>query len=162
MADPPKIPKYGDPEILPKGTVRRPVGGVGRQSPYDQRGVLLPRGPRFPAELRAPDIERFKQWKRKRGDEWTTETTRGWILDFLAQLFRDHPEWDRWELDEKFGLPRSPQGTIDPFLRLRVYRLRGGSLVGEVGVSFAPAEIASETLFRAKLALARQALEAQA
>lgn len=157
------IPQYGDPELLPKPTVVRPVGGVGRQSPYDAKGVLRPEGPRWPAELLAPDIGRFvtqRQWRRRRGDEWTTARERAMILDWLATLIADHPEWGRWEVDEKFGLPRSPQGTIDPFLRVRVYTFRTNLLVQEASISFRREEVDDADVFRSKLALLRQALEA--
>lgn len=157
-----KIPKHGDPELLPRPTVIRPVTGTGRGGLYDQRGVLLPRGPRFPAaELKAPDIKGLP-WRRARGDEWTTARERAWIKDWVATLMRDYRDrFDRWQLIERYSAERSTMQFRDPYFVFRVFEHRTKAIAAEVSVSFIQADIQDEERFKKRLSLARQALEAQ-
>lgn len=160
-----KFPSFGDDDLRVKPTLVYDRGGINQGSRYDQRGALVPTGPKWPLELKAPDIEGLP-WRRARGDEWTTERERTEIKAWLVRMLKDHPEWERWELDEKFTSPRSPQRTGDPYLIVRVYAYaRDGvlsRLVAETSASFTREEVDSLVSFRSRLALVRSALEAHA
>ena len=82
-----KIPQFGDPELLPKGTVVRPA--------VVDDAILL-----------APDIEKLP-WKRSRGDEWTTKDFRTIVFGFLADFFRTRSWAIEWEVIEKASAERS-------------------------------------------------------
>jgi hypothetical protein len=102
-----KIPQYGDPEILPRGTVRRP--SVERQ-PFTNSGELKPGGPGPLPEERfyeAPDLEKIPQWERTRGNEWTTAEFRRIVFDWIIAFF-DARDWPaKWDVKEVASATRS-------------------------------------------------------
>lgn len=156
-----KFPQSGDPEVLPKPTITRPVGNLARASPYTANGTLRPDGPLWPSELLAPDLASFPQWKRRRGDEWTTKETRDEVKTWLARMLRDHfPDWYGWEVIEKFSATRSPLPVPRPYFVFRILRRSGDAL--EVSIDFMREDVLDLVRFRKRLALARNTLEVQA
>jgi hypothetical protein len=113
-----KIPQYGDPEILPKGTVRRP--SVERQ-PFSHGGRLKPDGPGPLTEERfyeAPDLVKLPQWERTRGNEWTTVEFRKIVFGWLIQFF-DARDWPgKWDVKEVASAVRSVARLDDDRLHL--------------------------------------------
>lgn len=102
-----KIPQYGDPEILPKGVVRRPSA---ERQPFTTGGVLKPGGPGPLTEERfyeAPDLEKIPQWIRKRGDEWTTREFRHLVFAWLIAFFDARPWAGKWDVKEVASSVRS-------------------------------------------------------
>lgn len=102
-----KIPEFGDPDLLPKGEVRRPSYernpfGIRRSG---ARGAdLHPDGPGPLPEgfLTAEDVSALP-WVRRRGDEWTDAVFRGLVLTWLREFVRDRPDAGiiGWEIVEK-------------------------------------------------------------
>jgi len=156
-----KFPESGDPEILPKPTITLPVGGLSRASPYSPNGTLLPNGPRWPAEMKAPDLAKFPQWKRRRGDEWTTLRERDMVKAWLTTMLREHKhDWYQWEVIEKFTAERSPLPLPKPYMVFRIFRLNKSTL--ELSIDFGRSDVDDADLFRERLRLARESLEVQA
>ncbi len=99
-----KIPQYGDPELLPKPTVKRPSS---LRLPFGPSGELLPEGPALPEDyLLAPDVADLP-WSRARGDEWTDEEFRAVVLGWLRTYLRDRPALGRWRVVERASAPRA-------------------------------------------------------
>ena len=102
-----KVPQFGDPEILPRGTVRRPSP---ERMPFTNSGALKPGGPGPLTEERfteAPDLAKIPQWTRKRGTEWTTAEFRQLVFTFIIGFF-DARDWPgRWDITEVAGSVRS-------------------------------------------------------
>jgi hypothetical protein len=154
-----KIPQYGDPEILPKGTVRRPSP---ERQPFTNSGERKPAGPGpFPEDFtRHPDIDKLP-WRRVRGDEWTTPELRALVFAFLVQFF-DTRDWPKeWEVVEKASADRHGRLREDQwYLIFRVTRT--DNKVFEVSVVFPPdaREDAPDRVAKV-LAQAAQAIDAQ-
>ena len=118
-----KIPKFCDPEILPKGRIVRPSR---ERLPYDRAGgALLPEGPELPADfLLAPDIENLP-WTRKRGDEWTDAEFRQIAFTFLIDFMKTRTWARRWDVRERATAERMTQfrlPTDDQYLVLGITR----------------------------------------
>ena len=129
-----KIPKYGDPELLPKPTTRYPsaernpfhggkAGERGKVGPYYEDTFYL-----------APDLKDLP-WERKRGNEWTLLEFRGVVFDWLIAFFeaRDWPH--TWDIKEVGSGLRS--GRLPPSSQHWVIGItpKGGTRI-ELGVSF--------------------------
>lgn len=155
-----KIPKFGDPEILPKGVVRRP--SVERQ-PFDNRGRLKPDGPGPLKEERfyeAPDLGSLPQWKRTRGNEWTTQEFRKLVFAFLIAFFDVRKDWARkWDITEVASAVRSGRLPEDLWhLVIGVTQKEGGRI--ETSVMFPPhAREDNPTAVAAVLAQAAEVLD---
>ena len=165
---PNKIPQFGDPELLPKPTVRRaskermPFGpSVGVRA-----GDLKPEGPGpYPDDLfTATDIVGLP-WVRRRGDEWTDATMRAIVLAFLSRFFRERPEQRLigWRIDEiangaRMGTSRLP--AKDQYLRFAITKRVGadGEAKVETAINFPLSERVSPRV-EAQLALIEQTLD---
>jgi len=132
-----KIPEYGDPEILPKGTVTRPSAD---RMPFGPSGELLPEGPTLPPDfLLAPDIAGFP-WVRKRGDEWTDAVFRSVVFDWLIDYF-DTRSWARsWDIRERAASDRGVNKLPDDQHYLRIGVSDGASQRFETSATFPVAE----------------------
>lgn len=113
-----KIPKYGDPELLPKGTVKRPAV-------IDD--ALLDRA----------DIEGLP-WIRVHGDEWTLPDLRRLVFDFIVAFFDSRGWPSGWEVVEKASAVRSGRLPAEQFhLVLSMTRKKDGHRY-EIAVTFPP------------------------
>jgi hypothetical protein len=94
-----KIPKFGDPEILPKGTLRRPSA---ERMIYDKTGRLTgTTGPLTEERFyEADDLTVLPQWIRARGNEWTTKAFRQLVFAWLIKFFQTHPWASQWDVKE--------------------------------------------------------------
>ena len=170
--DPRHIPISGDPELLPKPTVRRPSRermpfGPSREAAGDvSAGVLKPVGPGpFPDDMfSATDIERLP-WTRQRGNEWTTATLRALVLTFMARYFRarHHKRLIGWRIAEVANGARMGSTRLlakDQYLRFTIVQRIGedGTREVETAIPFAPADRASPRV-EALLALVEQTLD---
>jgi len=154
-----KIPQYGDPEILPKGTVRRPSP---ERMPFGSAGQLKPGGPGPLPEnfTEQADIDGLP-WRRFRGDEWTTPELRALVFSWLVTFF-DARSWaTAWEVIEKASADR--HGRLRENQWHLVFRVtRSDNKAFEVAVVFPPDARADAPDRVAKvLAQAAQALDAQ-
>lgn len=106
------LPKYGDPEILPKGTITRPSH---ERMPFNRAGgELLPNGPRLPADfLLAPDIKNLP-WTRKRGDEWTDAAFRQIVFTFISNYIKTRSWALRWDVRERATSARMSTMRLPP------------------------------------------------
>ncbi len=115
-----KIPQYGDPELLPKGTVRADAGAP---SVYSEQEFYL-----------APDIKGLP-WTRHRGDEWTVQEFRAVVFAWLL-AFIDERGWVKaWHVKEVATGVRS--GRLPPPQHHLVFTLtpHTGEPI-EVGIAF--------------------------
>lgn len=158
-----KIPKFGDADLLPKGEITRPSK---EQMPFTDSGVLKPEGPGPYPPLEAPDIASLP-WRRTRGNEWTTESFRALVLDFIKRFFRDRPDQQLigWDIDERANGERMGDRRLPPdqhFLLIGVTQRtgRGQSRRVEVAVAF-PIYARQSPEADARLAQAATALDAQ-
>lgn len=160
MADPPKVPQFGDPELLPKPKLTRPSR---RRMPYDARGELKPDGPEFtePPGVQ-PDIKGLP-WTRIGFNSWTSEAQRTIVKNFIKAFFQTHfPTYNEWEVIEtNSGVRQSTLRTPTPRLRIRVKRLSDGAWF-EVSLHFEKAVRDDPVAFAAHVALAGPSLLAQA
>lgn len=119
MTDP--FPKWGDPQILPKGVVRRPSA---ERMPFGPSGELRTPGPlREEQFMLAPDLVKLPQWVRKRGDEWTVPEFRALVLEWLSAYFAANQTWARkWQITEVATAMKSPNRLSDDkvYLRIRI------------------------------------------
>jgi hypothetical protein len=94
-----KIPRYGDPEILPKGIVRRPSA---ERMTYDHSGNLTgTTGPLTEERFyEAPDLDKLPQWTRTRGNEWTTAEFRQHVFRWFIKFFATRPWAKQWDVKE--------------------------------------------------------------
>lgn len=155
-----KIPKFGDPELLPKPKLERPSR---RRMPFDASGRLKPEGPEFtePPGVQ-PDIDGLP-WKRLSFDSWTSEPQRAIIKNFIRQLLANNfPTFIAWEVIERNSSPRL--GTLrplNPFLIVRLTRKSDGQIF-ESSIDF-PKNIRDDLVqFEARVALLGPGLLAQA
>ncbi len=159
MADPPKFPQFGDPELLPKGRVTRPSR---RRMPFDASGRLIPEGPEFtePPGVQ-PDIKGLP-WSRVGFDSWTSEAQRTIVKDFIRKLMADNfPTYNGWEVIEKnSNLRTSALRSKNPFLIIKLRQISDGAFV-EVAIDFVKTDRDDATQFAAQVALAGPALLAQ-
>ncbi len=112
MTDKP-FPEFGDPQLLPKGTVIRPST---ERQPFDNSGALKPGGPGPLTEERFydhPDLALLPQWNRTRGNEWTDQPFRALVMTFITGFFRAR-DWPlRWDIKEVAGMQRSINRLAD-------------------------------------------------
>lgn len=133
----PKIPQYGDKEMLSTDPTVRPSA---ERMPFGPSGERLPEGPVRPADfLSAPDIK-GQPWHRARGDEWTTrefrDIVRAWIVEFMAAQ-----SWiSLWDVTEKASAPATSTLGLPPdqqYLLIKFTR-RSDREVLEVAAPFRP------------------------
>lgn len=106
-------PDPGDADLNPKPDLVRPSRermpfGPSREAPGGVRaGVLKPNGPGpFPDDIfNTPDITGLA-WTRKRGNEWTTATIRGVVLDWLRAFFKARTGLVGWDITERANSDR--------------------------------------------------------
>jgi hypothetical protein len=151
----PKIPQHGDPELLPKPLITRPSA---RRMPFDQRGVLLPKGPEFDVDRAAPDIEGLP-YERFANDEWTSPEQRAEILAFIQKFFKDNePTFVTWLVKERDRYERvSTPRLRNPFIHLFVTRQEDRRVI-DVSVDFPPTYRETIERFRARIAEAGPSL----
>jgi len=115
------FPKWGDPQILPKGVVRRPSA---ERMPFGPSGELRTPGPlREEQFMLAPDLAKLPQWVRRRGDEWTVPAFRALVLKWLSAYFAANKTWARkWQITEVATAMKSPNRLSDDrvYLRIRI------------------------------------------
>lgn len=150
-----KVPKFSDAEMVSSDVVVAPSS---ERQPFDRSGALKAdigplREVRF---TRAPDLARFPQWRRTRGNEWTQAPLRAQVLAWLQGFFAEHAWARRWDVDERASALRSSLRLPDADLYLLVGVADGAgrrvsTVVAFLG-DFAPASV------RARLLLAEQAL----
>ena len=135
-----RVPQYGDPELLPKGSVTRPTV-------VDD------------ALFEAADIESLP-WKRARGDEWTLPDFRKIVFRFIVGYF-DARDWPAaWDITEKASAVRSGRLPAEQFhLVLGVSRKRDKHRY-ETAVAFPPAVVADPARVLVVLNQAAVALDA--
>ena len=119
------IPKYGDPQLLPKPDLVRPSR---ERNPWDSGGNLKPEGPGPYPEgfLEAPDLRPFgdphnpnSRYVRRRGDEWSTTTIRAQVLSWVAAFARARPWVAGWQVVERWAPQRSHElGTRHLVVRI--------------------------------------------
>lgn len=132
----PNQPVHGDPAIKEQGTVLRPSA---ERMPFGPSGELLPEGAALPVDFSlAPDIVRFPQWTRRRGQEWTDSTFRALILAYIGEFFAAHDWATAWQVEErKSGTHLNITKYPNPIL---VFRILEAEDVHEVVQEFPPAE----------------------
>lgn len=115
------FPEFGDAQLLPKGTIRRPSA---ERQPFDNSGRLKPGGPGPLTEERFyehPDLAKLPQWNRTRGNEWTDQPFRKIVMAFLVEFFRER-DWPlKWDIKEVAGAVQSMNRLSDD----RVYLVIG-------------------------------------
>jgi len=154
MSDAPNQPQYGDPEILPRGTIVRPSA---ERMPFTLSGELKPDGPELPADfLLAPDVAGLP-WVRRRGDEWTDAAVRADVLAWLV-VFLDAHAWARgWQITERATGLRMSRRLDVPVLIIQITDTDGAT--HEVGQTF-PTGARSGALLAERLDQVRVSLEA--
>lgn len=155
-----KIPKFGDPELLPKPKLKRPSR---RQQLYDASGRLKPNGPEFtePPGVQ-PDIEGLP-WKRVGLNSWTSEAQRTVVKRFLISFLAVNKASFSgvWEVIERnTGLRTTAVRLANPILLIKVAR-NDGEFV-EVALDFLKHERDDIEQFEAKVLLVGPSLLAQA
>jgi hypothetical protein len=120
-----QIPKYGDPQILPRGTVVMPSR---ERNPFDHAGNLKPEGAGpYPAGfLLAPDLVPFgdpsnphSRYVRRRGDEWSTPEIRARVLAWVGVYVRARSWAAGWQIVERWAPQRSMElGTRHLVVRI--------------------------------------------
>ena len=126
-----QIPKFGDPELLPKPDLVRP--SVERM-PFSPSGTLIPEGPRGLPEdfLFAANIQGLP-WTRERYDAWSTETFRNTVMDWLRFVFRTEDALIGWDVDEKGTGRRMGHLRLRPEFRYLLIGLTKRTSPGESG-----------------------------
>lgn len=153
---PKPIPGRTDDELLPKPVQRAPSR---LRMPWGPAGRLRPDGPGpLPeGELTAPDVQGLP-WRRRDGDQWSTQTFRTEVLAWLRQFLAARPRVVRWEVDERASMERStarlPEGA--QYLIVAVFRREGEALVRyETSAPFAGPAREGEALTRRLAAMGR-------
>lgn len=109
------IPKFGDPQLLPKPDLVRPSR---ERSPWDSGGNLKSggAGPYPEGFLDAPDLRPLgdphnphSRYVRRRGDEWSTSTIRAQVLSWVATFARDRAWVAGWQVVERWAPQRSQE-----------------------------------------------------
>jgi hypothetical protein len=136
----PKIPKYGDKEMLSTDPTVRPSH---ERMPFGPSGVLKPEGPGPYPEgfLTANDVLKLP-WKRRRGEEWTDEPFRTAVLKWVKEFLQIRTGISRWDIQERacpttWGLVRLPDD--DHYLVFGMTRRRDSHRF-EISVPFPVAE----------------------
>ena len=150
-----KVPKHGDPEILPRPTIVRPTSS---RMPYTTSGKFKPEGPEFDVPISAPDI-RGLPYIRSPRDRWTTESQRKVILTWLKDFFRRNSGVVRWEAHEGRTGTFSSLFTA-PRLRVVVFERTTLNPV-ESSRSFSSSDLKDAASLRAALDVLSISLEAQ-
>ena len=148
------FPKYGDPELLPKGKVTRPSS---RRMPFDRSGNLLPNGPEIkePPGPR-PDTEGLP-WVRVGYHSWTVTEERVATLSYLRTFIATYlPSGATWSVTEKSTAPLSSLLLARPVLIFKITPT-GGSKV-ELTLDFSKSDRASTVDFESRLQLLTPAL----
>lgn len=154
-----KIPKFGDPELLPKPKLERPSR---RRMIYDASGRLKPNGPEFTEPPGTqPDIEGLP-WKRIGFNSWTSEAQRTVVKNFLISFLATNSDaFNGWQVIERNTTQRQSVLRLpNPILVIRATRV-GSDGFAEVSLDFLRHEREDLTQFEAKVALAGPALLAQ-
>lgn len=160
-----QVPLFGDKEILPKGRVERPST---ERMPFGPSGVRLDvTVPHADVSfLDAPDLKGVN-WRRKRGDEWTTPEFRQIVFQFLIDLMANR-SWIKGYFVEEHASAERSIGRLpdkDIYLVVRVTR-REDNRDFEAAINFPPDRRENNpTLARSqldKIAVAIDASEAAA
>jgi len=156
VADPPKFPLHGDSDLLPKPKVTRPSR---RRMPFGPSGVLLPKGPEFDVDTKAPDIAGFP-YQRFKFDAWSSLEQRDEVKAQLQSFFRVSGWPVKWKVVERNSALRlSTLRSMNPYLIIQLTR-KSDRRVFETSVSFSRLHRETIVSFRAQLAHAFVALEA--
>lgn len=157
------IPQFSDKDLLPKGEIERPSK---EQQPFTGSGVLKPEGPGPYPPLNAPDVASLP-WTRTRGNEWTTESFRTIVLDFIKRFFRERPDQQLigWDVTERANGERMGDRRLPPdehFLVIGITQRTGPgqSRRVEAAVPF-PVYVRQSPEAEARLAHGAAALDAQ-
>lgn len=142
--------EFGDPAIIPRGTIVRPSRermpyGPDREAPGDPpttAGFTKPEPGPFPDDLfSATDISELP-WTRRRGDEWTDSTFRALVLEWLRGYFRARSGLVGWDVAEIATGSRTGATRLSAkrqFLRVGVTRRVGDGLERvESSIDFEP------------------------
>jgi hypothetical protein len=157
-----KIPQFGDPEILPRGTVTRPSK---QRMPFTTGGILKADGPGPNPDdfLLAPDIEGLP-YTRRPEDAWTTPEFRTILFAFIVSFFDARKEWvAAWDVVEKASAERMSVARLpeDQFHLVIGVEDKSGKRF-EVAVAFAPdARENNLDAMQAVLARAAQSIDVQ-
>jgi len=128
--EPPNRPAYGDPEILPWGTVVRPST---ERMPFGGSGALRSVEPALPdGFLSTPDVAHLP-WVRRRGDEWTDATFRAAVLAWLVDVLAAATWARRWRVTERATGSRLGSKLDPPVLVVTLYDAAGAAFEGSCG-----------------------------
>lgn len=155
-----KIPQFGDKEMRSTDIVVRPST---ERMPFGPSGELRPTGPAPLREVRfyeAPDLAKFPQWERRRGNEWTTPAFRAVIFDFIRDFMRARPWALRWKVVEVASSVRSMLRLPDDEVHLVFSFFDGRGTAYTTAISFPGAREDRPAAMAYRLSLAARSIDA--